>query len=89
MHALISGAGKGIGEATAILLASQGASVVVCDLDGAAAQSVADTIRSAGGQAEAVAADVTSPEAPARMVSAALTSYGGIDIMCAGEWGGA
>ena len=55
--------------------------MVVCDLDGAAARVVAEAIRSAGGRAEALAADVTAADAPARMVNAAISAFGGIDIL--------
>src|ERR1700754_509823 len=56
--ALITGAGSGMGRAAAELFAAEGAEVVVCDLDGAVAQSVADGIAAAGGRAWAHAADV-------------------------------
>ena len=58
--ALITGAGLGIGRATALAMARSGASVVVNDIDGAAAQAVVTAIRDEGGQATAVAAAVTS-----------------------------
>ncbi|GFH09589.1 uncharacterized protein HaLaN_04765 [Haematococcus lacustris] len=74
--AIITGAGKGIGEAAALEMAAHGAAVVVCDLDGPAASSVA-----AGGRAVAVQADVTSEDAPARIVEAAVKAFGGLDIL--------
>ncbi len=79
--AVITGAGKGIGEAAAKLMAAQGAAVVVCDLDAAAAKAVVKQIQGAGGRAVAVAADVTRPDAPATVVKAAVDSFGGIDIL--------
>ena len=78
---LHTGAGKGIGQAAAMLLSSQGAAILVCDLDGGAAEQVAREIRAAGGRAAAVAADVTSHDAPQRIVEAAVSSFGGIDIL--------
>ena len=53
----------------------------MCDLDAEAAEKVAGQIREAGGRATAVSADVTSPEAPRRIVEAAVTSYGGVHIL--------
>lgn len=57
--AIVTGAGSGIGKSTALLLAQNGASVVVNDLNAEAAQSVVDEIRAAGGVAEASAGDAT------------------------------
>ena len=57
--AIVTGAGSGIGRAVALLLAANGASVVVNDMDGEHAQAVVDEIRAAGGVAEASVGDVT------------------------------
>lgn len=57
--AIVTGAGSGIGRSTALLLAQNGASVVVNDLNGDNAQSVVDEIRAAGGIAEASVGDAT------------------------------
>lgn len=73
--------GKGIGEATARLFAKHGASVVVSDLDAAAADRVAAAIRAAGGAAVSVAGDVTDPALPARLVAAAVDSFGRLDVL--------
>ena len=78
---LYIGAGKGIGQAAAMLLSSQGAAILVCDLDSGAAEQVAREIRVAGGRAAAVAEDVTSHDAPQRIVEAAVSSFGGIDVL--------
>ncbi|KXZ43467.1 hypothetical protein GPECTOR_89g487 [Gonium pectorale] len=79
--ALITGAGKGIGEAAAKLLASHGAAVVVADLDDTAAQLVADAVQEAGGRAVAVAGDVTDPAFAERAVGEALRVFGGLHIL--------
>jgi len=57
--AIVTGAGRGIGKATALTLAREGANVVVNDVDGKAAQQVATGIESIGRQALAIKADVS------------------------------
>ena len=76
--ALVTGAGKNIGRAIALTLARDGAKVVVNGRsDAAAIEAVAAEIRAAGGQAEAVLADVSDPDAVARLVAQA----GPVDIL--------
>ena len=60
--AVVTGGGSGIGRATAELFAREGATVVVADLHGDRAESVAKGIDDAGGTAMAVEADVATPE---------------------------
>ena len=59
--AIVTGAGSGIGRAIAILLAANGAAVLVTDINEAGAKSVADEIREAGGVAASLAGDVADP----------------------------
>ena len=79
--ALITGGGRGIGAATAQLLAREGAKVIVSDMDVAPAQEVAGLI---GGLA--VACDVTSRDQVEAMVERALSEFGRLDVLvcCAG-----
>ena len=79
--AMITGSGRGIGAAAAMLFASEGASVVVSDLDQAPAEETAAAIRHAGGKAIALAGDVTDPAFPDQLVQSTLTAFGGIDII--------
>ena len=79
--AIVSGSGRGIGRAVALKLASEGASVVVNDLDEAPAQEVVATIKAAGGNAVACIGNVTDSDFGERFVGAALTTFGGLDII--------
>jgi 3-oxoacyl-[acyl-carrier protein] reductase len=80
--ALVSGAGRNIGRATALWLARDGAAVVVNGRgDRASVDGVAAEIEELGGLALSHLADVSDPEAVARMVTAAEDRFGGIDIL--------
>jgi 3-oxoacyl-[acyl-carrier protein] reductase len=79
--ALVSGSGRGIGQAIAVKLASEGARVVVNDLDQGPAQETIKRIRAAGSEAVAVVGDVTAKDFGARFVGAALERFGGLDII--------
>lgn len=79
--AIVTGAGRGVGEATARMLAGDGAKVVVNDLDADVAEATVAEIRDAGGEAIAVAGSVTDPEFPDHLIDSALGAYGGIDIV--------
>ena len=78
--AIVTGGGSGIGEACAKLLARRGASVLVSDVDLAAAKRVAGEIESAGSRAAADRTDVADPEQVEAMVAAAVERFGGLDI---------
>lgn len=79
--AILTGSGRGIGAAAAKLFASEGAKVVVSDLDAAPAEETAAAIRNAGGTAIVVAGDVTSPQFPAQLITSTLDAFGGLDII--------
>src|SRR5436190_6365166 len=79
--ALVSGSGRGIGRAVALKLASEGARVVVNDLETGPTNDVAEAIRAAGGMAVACAGNVTARDFGERFVSTALESFGGLDII--------
>ena len=88
--AIVTGGGRGIGEALSLLLAREGASVVVADLggevrggggDASVAQGVADAIRAAGGTAVACAADVASMAGARSVTDSAIEAFGRVDIL--------
>ena len=77
--ALITGAGNGIGRATALAFGKSGAKVVVVDRDAAGGEATVGILRQQGGEARFVAADVTKSSDVAAYVKAALDAYGRID----------
>ncbi|WP_343675968.1 3-hydroxybutyrate dehydrogenase [Paraburkholderia heleia] len=79
--AVVTGAASGIGEHCARTFASQGAAVVIADLNLANAGKVADSIVAAGGRALAVAMDVTNEEAVNAGIDEAARAFGGIDVL--------
>lgn len=78
--ALVTGAGGGIGASVARLLAAGGAAVVLVDLDEDAGRRTAEEIRSVGGRAAFVRADVTQPDEVQRAVDVAVETFGGLHL---------
>ena len=76
---LVTGGARGMGRDAALLFAREGARVFVADLDGAGAAETAQLIRDAGGEAESMAADVTSSADISATVAAAVEAFGRID----------
>jgi len=79
--ALVTGAGSGIGRATALRLASDGASVVVVDLNEEGGQETVQQIQAAGGTAAFFRANVTEVADAQDMVAFTTDTYGGLDIL--------
>ena len=79
--AVVTGAGRGIGRGEALLLAREGARVVVNDVALAPAEAVAGEIRAAGGEAVAHAGDVSAADAADSLVALALESWGRLDVV--------
>jgi meso-butanediol dehydrogenase/(S,S)-butanediol dehydrogenase/diacetyl reductase len=78
---IVTGSGSGIGRAIGLRLASEGASVLFADLDGAKAEESAAQARAAGGKASAITTDVTQREQVRQMVARAASEYGQLDII--------
>ena len=79
--ALVSGSGRGIGQAIAVKLAAEGARVVVNDVDDTPALDTVQRIRAQGGEAIACVGDVTTLDFGPRFVATALDGFGGLDII--------
>ncbi|WP_262692733.1 SDR family NAD(P)-dependent oxidoreductase [Kordiimonas aestuarii] len=79
--AVVTGAGAGLGRSHALTLASHGARIIVNDMDGVSAESVAAEIIAAGGEAVGVAASVTDEKQVSVMVDRAMDTWGRIDIL--------
>jgi 3-oxoacyl-[acyl-carrier protein] reductase len=80
--AVVTGAGSGIGAASAELLAAAGATVICADRSGPGAKSTADAVTAAGGTATAVEIDVSVREAVFELASEVSAEFGRIDIWC-------
>lgn len=80
-RAIVTGGAGGIGRATCIAFAAEGASVAVVDVQPEAAEAVAQEIRAAGGTAIALTADVSSESDVERVVADTVAAFGGIDVV--------
>jgi len=78
---VVTGAGSGIGRATALAFGREGAKVVAADIDAATAQATAEQIKAAGGQAEPLQVDVSVAADVERMVSTAAERWGRLDVL--------
>jgi len=76
---VITGGAAGIGRASAIAFAREGASVIIGDIDGAGAEETVSRIREGGGKATSVRTDVTKSADVQRMVQSAVEQHGGLD----------
>jgi len=79
--AIVTGGGSGIGQATSLRFAAEGARVVVADINFAAASAVADAARAAGGQAIPMEVNVADRASVEGLVERALAEYGHLDIL--------
>ncbi len=79
--AIVTGAGRNIGEATAKLLAQEGARIAIIDMDRGRGERVAREIAAAGGEAAAYVADVSNGDEVASTVQAVVARFGHIDIL--------
>ena len=79
--AVVTGAGSGIGRATALAFAAAGCSVVVADIDEVGGSETVGLVHDAGGTAMFVRADVTEPRSVEAMFAAGQSEYGGVDIV--------
>ncbi len=80
--AVVTGGSKGIGRGIAKTLARHGVRILIAARGEEAARAVVEEIRSAGGTAEQVTADISVPEHADRIAAAAQEHFGGIDILC-------
>jgi NAD(P)-dependent dehydrogenase (short-subunit alcohol dehydrogenase family) len=76
---VVTGGASGIGRATAVAFAREGAKVMIGDVDNAGAEKTVASIRESGGQASCVRMDVTKPADVQHMIMSAVAQYGGLD----------
>src|SRR6185503_18164511 len=79
--AIITGAGSGIGQATAVKFGKEGAKVVSCDISADRAQETAQLVNAGGGEAIGFQMDVRDKASIARMVEAVIEKYGRVDCL--------
>ena len=86
-RALVTAASKGLGRAAAVALASEGCRVAICARGEDALRDAEQQLAKLGGEVLAIPADVTSEDAPGRLVAAAMERFGGLDILVANAGG--
>ena len=79
--AVITGSGKGLGEAMALLFSREGAKIVVFDIDEPAGRETVEQIQEQGGEAIFVHGDVSNPDDAIRLIDAAVDAYGRADVL--------
>jgi len=79
--ALVTGGAAGLGQASAVLLAREGATVVVTDINEASGQATADSIKAAGGEALFLRQDVTSEAEWEAVIARTVKTYGRLDVL--------
>jgi 3-oxoacyl-[acyl-carrier protein] reductase len=85
--ALVTAASKGLGRGAAYALAREGANVLICGRDEDRLSAAGDDAPTGGGRVEGLAADVTDPTAPARLVEETVARFGSIDVLVANAGG--
>ena len=78
---IVTGAGSGIGRATALAFAREGARVLIADLNAEGAGAVVKEIEAAGGTAVAVTGDLSEQSVVDQVVAAAVERFGGVDVL--------
>ena len=79
--AVITGSGKGLGEAMALLFSHEGAKIVVFDIDEPAGRETVEHIQEQGGEAIFVHGDVSNPDDAVSLIDAAVDAYGCVDVL--------
>jgi NAD(P)-dependent dehydrogenase (short-subunit alcohol dehydrogenase family) len=80
-NVIVTGGGSGIGRASALRFAEEGARVLIADLNADTAREAAEEIRAAGGTAETVVGDLSSQEVVDQVVATAVERLGGVDVL--------
>ena len=79
--AVITGSGKGLGQAMALLFSREGAKIVVFDIDEPAGRETVEQIQEQGGEAIFVHGDVSNPDDAVRLINTAVDAYGRVDVL--------